>query len=153
MWAHPGQLCDWVCVYVWKAAGLGGGCGGLPAVRGGFQPDTAGFSRLQRGGVHLYGGLCWAANSLWKVKPETTSTERRMLYFNHVDGGARLCWIYSTTPVQQKIVNISTADVSIYILKRYRETLWSLYRNSSVLRSGGKFEGKINITMNLVRLA
>lgn len=75
----PGNPCDWVCacVCVWKADGLGGGCGGLPAVRGGFQPDTAGFSRLQRGGVHLYGGLCWAANSPRKVKAETRSTERK----------------------------------------------------------------------------
>lgn len=53
---------------MWKAAGLGGSCGGLPAVRGGFQPDAAGFSHLQRGGVRLYGDLCRAAKSPRKVK-------------------------------------------------------------------------------------
>lgn len=70
-----------VCVCVYKAAGLGGGCGGIPAVGGGYQTDSAGFSCLQRGGVHLYGGLCGAANSLRQVKAETPSTRRRMLYF------------------------------------------------------------------------
>lgn len=58
-----------------KAAGLGGGCGGLPAVRGGFHTDAAGLSSPRRGGVRLYGGLCRAARRPGQVKAETEASE------------------------------------------------------------------------------
>lgn len=122
--------------------------GGLPAVRGGFQSDTAGFSHLQRGGVHLYGGLCWAANYPRKVNSETRSTEPRMLYFNHVDGLANMCWRSSLFPIQLQVV------IRVYMSWSIVERLIRLYRNSSTSYSLfiGEFQEKINITLVFVLL-
>ena len=60
-----GELLGWVRV----------GYFGLPAVKGGVEPVAAGYSHLQHGGVHLYGGLSWADTFSRKVKAEIASTE------------------------------------------------------------------------------
>lgn len=75
-----------------EALELGGGCGGLPAVTGEFQPDTAGFSSLQPGRVRLYGGLCRAAGFLRKVKEEATSREGMMMCLDLNGRRSKLVW-------------------------------------------------------------